>query len=155
MRKTLVRRSVQGEKGSTPRVFPNVICQDQTPRAQGRRELRHTRASPSPHIRGEPLRPLSRRRAHTRRQGCSTGNPARSGPAPANDPRPDRVEEWLRNTYTRGFNVRHRAWGWVFGDRYKAVVVEGSCGSITAAWWTTYTFVPSTRLASGVSMHRW
>jgi putative transposase len=33
--------------------------------------------------------------------------------------------KWLQNTYTRRFNVRHRAWGRVFGDRYKAVVVEG------------------------------
>ena len=33
--------------------------------------------------------------------------------------------KWLQNTYTRRFNVRHRAWGRVFGDRYKSVVVEG------------------------------
>ena len=33
--------------------------------------------------------------------------------------------KWLQNTYTRRFNVRHRAWGRVFGDRYKCVVVEG------------------------------
>ena len=33
--------------------------------------------------------------------------------------------KWLQNTYTRRFNVRHRAWGRVFGDRYKRVVVEG------------------------------
>ena len=32
---------------------------------------------------------------------------------------------WLQNTYTRRFNFRHRAWGKVFGDRYKSVVVEG------------------------------
>ena len=32
---------------------------------------------------------------------------------------------WLQNTFTRRFNVKHRAWGRVFGDRYKAVVVEG------------------------------
>ncbi|MDZ4288072.1 MAG: transposase [Prosthecobacter sp.] len=32
---------------------------------------------------------------------------------------------WLQNTYTRRYNVRHRAWGRVFGDRYKAVLVEG------------------------------
>ena len=32
---------------------------------------------------------------------------------------------WLQNTITRRFNVRHRAWGRVFGDRYKAVLVEG------------------------------
>jgi hypothetical protein len=31
---------------------------------------------------------------------------------------------WLQNTYTRRFNVRHRAWGRLFGDRYKAVLVE-------------------------------
>ena len=33
--------------------------------------------------------------------------------------------QWLQNTLTRRFNVRHRAWGRVFGDRYKAVLVEG------------------------------
>ena len=33
--------------------------------------------------------------------------------------------KWLQNTLTRRFNVRHRAWGRVFGDRYKAVLVEG------------------------------
>jgi REP element-mobilizing transposase RayT len=32
---------------------------------------------------------------------------------------------WLQNTITRRFNVRHRAWGRLFGDRYKAVLVEG------------------------------
>jgi putative transposase len=32
---------------------------------------------------------------------------------------------WLQNAYTRRYNVRHRAWGRVFGDRYKAVVVDG------------------------------
>ena len=30
--------------------------------------------------------------------------------------------KWLQNTYTRRFNVRHRAWGRLFGDHYKAVV---------------------------------
>ncbi|MDQ3198694.1 MAG: transposase [Verrucomicrobiota bacterium] len=33
--------------------------------------------------------------------------------------------QWLQNTVTRRFNVRHRAGGRVFGDRYKAVSVEG------------------------------
>ena len=33
--------------------------------------------------------------------------------------------KWLQNTYTRRFNIRHRAWGRVFGDRYKAVYVDG------------------------------
>ena len=32
--------------------------------------------------------------------------------------------KWLQNTYTRRFNVRHRAWGRVFGDRYKSVLVD-------------------------------
>ncbi len=36
--------------------------------------------------------------------------------------------QWLQNTLTRRFNVRHRAWGRVFGDRYKAVLVEGREG---------------------------
>ena len=31
---------------------------------------------------------------------------------------------WLQNAYTRYFNTRHRGWGRVFGDRYKAVLVE-------------------------------
>src|SRR5688572_17262959 len=34
--------------------------------------------------------------------------------------------QWLQNTYTRRFNARHRLWGRVFGDRYKAVIVEGN-----------------------------
>lgn len=34
--------------------------------------------------------------------------------------------QWLQNTYTRRFNVRHRLWGRLFGDRYKAVLVEGT-----------------------------
>lgn len=34
--------------------------------------------------------------------------------------------KWLQNTLTRRYNVRHHAWGRVFGDRYKAVLVEGS-----------------------------
>jgi REP element-mobilizing transposase RayT len=33
--------------------------------------------------------------------------------------------KWLQNTYTRRFNVRHKLWGRVFGDRYKSVLVEG------------------------------
>ncbi len=33
---------------------------------------------------------------------------------------------WLQNTYTRRFNVRHRQWGRLFGDRYKAVIVDGA-----------------------------
>jgi putative transposase len=33
--------------------------------------------------------------------------------------------QWLQNTYTRRFNTRHQWWGRLFGDRYKAVVVEG------------------------------
>ena len=36
--------------------------------------------------------------------------------------------KWLQNAYTRRFNVRHRKWGPLFGDRYKAVVVEGEAG---------------------------
>jgi len=34
--------------------------------------------------------------------------------------------QWLQNTYTRRFNVRHRLWGRLFGDRYKAVLVQGA-----------------------------
>jgi REP element-mobilizing transposase RayT len=36
--------------------------------------------------------------------------------------------QWLQNTFTRRFNVRHRQWGRLFGDRYKAVLVEGGGG---------------------------
>jgi hypothetical protein len=36
--------------------------------------------------------------------------------------------QWLQNTYTRRFNTRHRVWGRLFGDRYKAVLVEGGSG---------------------------
>ncbi len=36
--------------------------------------------------------------------------------------------KWLQNTFTRRFNVRHRKWGRIFGDRYKAVLVEGGRG---------------------------
>jgi len=32
--------------------------------------------------------------------------------------------KWLQNTYTSRFNLRHRLWGRLFGDRYKAVPVE-------------------------------
>lgn len=33
--------------------------------------------------------------------------------------------KWLQNAVTRRLNVRHGQWGRVFGDRYKAVLVEG------------------------------
>jgi REP element-mobilizing transposase RayT len=33
---------------------------------------------------------------------------------------------WLQNTVTRRHNVRHMAWGRLFGDRYKAVLVDGA-----------------------------
>ena len=36
--------------------------------------------------------------------------------------------QWLQNTYTRRFNTRHKMWGRLFGDRYKAVLVEGASG---------------------------
>lgn len=36
--------------------------------------------------------------------------------------------KWLQNTYTRRFNSRHRLWGRLFGDRYKAVLCEGGSG---------------------------
>lgn len=43
-------------------------------------------------------------------------------------PEPNLVSgmQWLQNTYTRRFNTRHHLWGRLFGDRYKAVAVEGS-----------------------------
>ena len=42
-------------------------------------------------------------------------------------PAPNLVEgmKWLQNTYTRRLNTKRRLWGRVFGDRYKAVLVEG------------------------------
>jgi putative transposase len=45
-------------------------------------------------------------------------------------PEPNLVEgmKWLQNTYTRRFNTRHKLWGRLFGDRYKAVLVEGGEG---------------------------
>ena len=33
--------------------------------------------------------------------------------------------QWLQNTYTRRYNSRHRLWGRLFGDRYKAILNEG------------------------------
>jgi hypothetical protein len=36
--------------------------------------------------------------------------------------------QWLQNTFTRRFNTRHRLWGRLFGDRYKAVLVEARAG---------------------------
>lgn len=33
---------------------------------------------------------------------------------------------WFQNTYTRRFNTRHRQWGRLFGDRYKAIPVQPS-----------------------------
>jgi putative transposase len=33
---------------------------------------------------------------------------------------------WLKNTYTRRFNARHREWGRLFGGRYKSVLVESA-----------------------------
>jgi len=36
--------------------------------------------------------------------------------------------KWLQSTYTRRFNSRHRLWGRLFGDRYKAVLTEGRKG---------------------------
>ena len=36
--------------------------------------------------------------------------------------------QWLQNSYTRRLNTRHQLWGRVFGDRYKAVIVEGASG---------------------------
>jgi REP element-mobilizing transposase RayT len=41
--------------------------------------------------------------------------------------------QWLQNTYTRRFNTRHEEWGRLFGDRYKAVVVEGKAGDYYGA----------------------
>ena len=37
----------------------------------------------------------------------------------------DQGMQWLQNAFTRRFNARHGLWGRFFGDRYKAVLVEG------------------------------
>ncbi|HEY5813135.1 MAG TPA: transposase, partial [Terrimicrobiaceae bacterium] len=42
--------------------------------------------------------------------------------------------KWLQNTWTRRFNVRHRAWGRVFGHRYKAVPVYSEVDSRLVLW---------------------
>lgn len=38
--------------------------------------------------------------------------------------------QWLQNAYTRRFNVRHQLWGRLFGDHYKAVLVEGTTAGL-------------------------
>jgi len=43
--------------------------------------------------------------------------------------------KWFQNTVTRRFNVRHREWGRLFGDRYKAVVVDGDSPYYYATLW--------------------
>jgi putative transposase len=45
-------------------------------------------------------------------------------------PEPNLVDgmKWLQNTFTRRFNTRHRLWGRLFGDRYKAVPIEQGSG---------------------------
>lgn len=40
--------------------------------------------------------------------------------------------KWLQNAYTRRINAKHRAWGRVFGDRYKAVLVQAREGDYYA-----------------------
>lgn len=50
-------------------------------------------------------------------------------------PEPNLVEgmKWLQNTVTRRHNTRHDRWGRLFGDRYKAILVEG----VSANYYTT------------------
>jgi len=43
--------------------------------------------------------------------------------------------KWLQNTVTRRFNVRHQEWGRLFGDRYKAVLVEGDSAHYYTTLW--------------------
>jgi putative transposase len=33
--------------------------------------------------------------------------------------------KWLQITVARRFNIRHGKWGHLFGDRYKAILVDG------------------------------
>lgn len=41
--------------------------------------------------------------------------------------------QWLQNTYTRRFNTRHKFWGRLFGDRYKAIATDGRAGEYYGA----------------------
>jgi len=43
--------------------------------------------------------------------------------------------KWLQNAVTRRFNLRHRKWGRLFGDRYKSVLVEGAQANYYATLW--------------------
>jgi len=43
--------------------------------------------------------------------------------------------KWLQNTLTRRFNVRHRKWGRLFGDRYKAILIEGRASDYYTSLW--------------------
>jgi len=43
--------------------------------------------------------------------------------------------KWVQNTVTRRFNVRHRKWGRLFGDRYKSVLVEGGEANYYTTLW--------------------
>lgn len=51
--------------------------------------------------------------------------------------------KWLQNTVTRRFNVRHREWGRLFGDRYKAVVVDGDSPYYYESLWDYIHLNPS------------
>jgi REP element-mobilizing transposase RayT len=51
--------------------------------------------------------------------------------------------KWLQNTVTRRFNVRHREWGRLFGDRYKAVVVDGESPHYYETLWDYIHLNPS------------
>jgi putative transposase len=52
-------------------------------------------------------------------------------------PEPNLVEgmKWLQNTVTRRFNTRHGEWGRLFGDRYKAVLVDGEKAHYYTTLW--------------------
>jgi len=43
--------------------------------------------------------------------------------------------KWFQNTVTRRFNTRHREWGRLFGDRYKAVLVEAGLPAYHTTLW--------------------
>ena len=51
--------------------------------------------------------------------------------------------KWFQNTVTRRFIVRHREWGRLFGDRYKAVVVEGESPYYYETLWDYIHLKPS------------
>jgi putative transposase len=56
---------------------------------------------------------------------------------------------WMQNAFTRRLNTRHRLWGHVFGDRYKAIVVEpGNC------YWAVLDYIHLNPVRAGMVTRR-